>query len=247
MRGYWENKSCSCCVPNASLPQREWRRYLKHVAGRGPTASWSFESEIQPPWQKAGLAGAMPDACALRSCCQVLCPGSEHVRGKRLLFHRAAACGLNERVLCSAPSLADLPCPRERLVTSPASPLRGELCWEVTFLLAPPLSALLPMSCWKDGENASHAPTASSSPGLLGFESLQGDVWPSPTLRTKQRVLVVHNAAAHAGRWVWVKNQCSNQGEQTKPANLHLYRETGSAPPLLTLPSAPAFPRLFSF
>lgn len=65
MRGYWENKSCSCCAPNMSLAQTEQRRYLRHVAGRGQTASCSFESEIQPPWQKAGLAVVMPDACAL--------------------------------------------------------------------------------------------------------------------------------------------------------------------------------------
>lgn len=125
MRCYWENKSCSCRVPNVSLPQREWRRYLEHVAGRGPTASWSFESEIQPPGRRQGWQRRCQMLVLSEAPCQVLCLGSEHVQGKRLLFYRAAACGLNKHVLCSPPALADPPCPCERLVTSPDVPSVG--------------------------------------------------------------------------------------------------------------------------
>lgn len=55
----------------------------------------------------------------------------------------------------------------------------------------------------------------------------------------KQQVLLVYNTAGHAGRCVFIKNQVS--GVQTKPANSHLYYDSGSAPPLLTLNSAPLF------
>jgi len=72
--------------------------------------------------------------------CQVVCLGSKHVQGKRLLFHKAAACGLNKRVLRSPLSLADPPRPRGRFATSP---LPGQACWEVMFRLALPLSVLL--------------------------------------------------------------------------------------------------------
>lgn len=74
---------------------------LGHETGRGQTASHSFESEIQPPWQRPGLAAVVLDACAVP--CQAACLGSKHEWGRRLLPHTAAAC-----VLCGALSLADL-------------------------------------------------------------------------------------------------------------------------------------------
>lgn len=84
--------------------------------------------------------------------CQVACLGSKHAQGKRLLFYKAAACGLNKRMLYSPLLLADLLCSCERLAMSPPP---EEACWEVTFQLAPLLSALLPMnteSCREAGE-----------------------------------------------------------------------------------------------
>lgn len=70
-----------------------WQKKVKH-------SCW-FESEIQPPWQQAGLAAATPDPCALWSTAPSCARAANtcEARGKRLPCARAH--GLSRRVLHS--------------------------------------------------------------------------------------------------------------------------------------------------
>lgn len=214
MRGYRENKSCSCCARNVSLAQTKQRRYFGHVAEKSHTASCWFESETQPPWQQAGLAAATPDAwalwSALPSCAQAA--NTCRAKGKRLLFPSSMwpeqACAAQPLGLPDPP-----PCPWDGL--------HSPLCPERKAGRGPSSWHHLCLHCSPQARRAAEGMGEPLPPTRL----LQGSTWPSSALKMKQQVLVAHSAAGHAGRCMFIKNQCSNQvsGEQTKPANLHLY------------------------
>lgn len=131
MRGYRENKFCSCCARNVSLAQTKQRRYFGHVAEKSHTASCWFESEIQPPWQQAGLAAATPDAWALWSALPSCARAANTCRakGKRLLFPSSMwpeqACAAQPLGLPDPP-----PCPWDGL-HSPLCPEIGRLGGEL--------------------------------------------------------------------------------------------------------------------
>lgn len=138
--------------------------------------------------------------------CQVLCLGSKHARGKRLLFYKAAACGLSKCMLYSpsrwltyralAKSLPCLLCPGKH---------SGRL-----------LSGLNHLSLYYSPQTQRAAEgtgktSPTCAPTLLWSEVLQGSTWQNPALKMKQWIPVVHNAAGHADRWVWITHQCSDQ------------------------------------
>lgn len=164
-----------------------------------------------------------------RALCQVV-PGQQtRVRQKA----EAALCqqSVAEQAVLHSPRLPDPLCPWDRL-HSPFC-LRGRLGGDLPG--APPLLALLPTGTESCRGNGRTSPThkATAKIQLAKF----------CCKKKTQQVLVVHSIAGHAGRCVFIKNQCSNQvsGEQTKPCQV-----SGSAPPLLTLNSVPGFPLLLS-
>lgn len=199
--------------------------------GRKKSNSFLLVWEWNPALLAAGRAGSSHSRrlCSPEHCAK-WCPGSKHVWGKRqrLLF---ASRAWQSRLCCTAPGCLT----HCALGTGSTVPSASEEGWEGTFQ-----GHHLCLHCSPQAQRAAEGMGEPLPPTRL----LQRSSWPSSAVKKKtQQVLVVHSIAGHAGRCVFIKNQCSNQvsGEQTKPCQV-----SGSAPPLLTLNSVPGFPLLLS-
>lgn len=153
MRGYWENKSFSCCVCNVSLAQTKRRWYSGHVAEKSQTASRWLRVKSSPLGSRQGWQQPQQTLVLSGALCQVV-PGQQtRVRQKA----EAALCqqSVAEQAVLHSPGLPDPLCPWDRL-HSPLC-LRGRLGGDLP--MAPLLLALVPTGTESCRGNGRTSPT----------------------------------------------------------------------------------------
>lgn len=190
------------------VPCSDRAEEILKTRGRKRSDSFLFIWEWNPPPLAEDRAGSGDARCL----CSPKCPAK--LRAWVVNMRRAKGCSFTKQqrvawtsVCCTVPSCWLTYCALAKGLPCLLHPRR-----RAGRLLSSSPHFCLHCSPWTQRAAEGSGRTSPTCPlPLFWFELLQGSIWPNRPLKMKQGVVVACNAAGHAGRWVWIKKQCSDQ------------------------------------